>query len=219
MVGRLFGERFSEHAKGKATSPRRGGAALPAEPPARICREASFTKPTEGLADIFARQWTTAWAEMPGRARLPRCRPAEPLRSKGAGAVLLLGPSGSLGGGNPTTARRRRAVWTTDQQCDLRRVETCLWLSFRGSLSPLLSPWAPRRTQGPRGWVGRPQRVGLVSQIGAHGFPYREPSAEFVKLDALPLITQVKKSDPGLELHRQGPGDPCPLESQSTVQF
>ena len=102
---------FSEHAKGKATSPRPGGAALPAEPPARICREASFTKPTEGLADIFARQWTTAWAEMPGRARLPRCRPAGPLWSKRAGAVLLLGPSGSLGGGNPTTARRRRAVW------------------------------------------------------------------------------------------------------------
>lgn len=82
---------FSEHAKGKATSPRPGGAALPAEPPARICREASFTKPTEGLADIFARQWTTAWAEMPGGARLPRCRPAGPLWSKRAGAVLLLG--------------------------------------------------------------------------------------------------------------------------------
>ena len=28
-----------------------------------------------------------------------------------------------------------------------------------------------------------------------------------------------KKSDSGLELHRQGPGDPCPLESQNTVQF
>lgn len=49
----LSGKRFSVHAKGNATGPRRDGAALPADPPARICREASFAKPTSAVADIF----------------------------------------------------------------------------------------------------------------------------------------------------------------------
>ena len=159
-------ERFRNTRREKRLAP--GGAALPAEPPARICREASFTKPTAGLADIFASQTTTAWAEMRGRARQPECRPAEPLLSESAGAGLVLGPSGSLWGGNPATTRRRRAVWATDSPRDLRRVGTCLLRCFRCSLStPLCSLGSGRDPEGEKtrrcDWVGRPPQIGLVS--------------------------------------------------------
>lgn len=49
----LSEKRFSVHAKGNTTGPRRDGAALPADPPAKIYQKTSFTKPTSAVADIF----------------------------------------------------------------------------------------------------------------------------------------------------------------------
>lgn len=49
-----------------------GGAALPAEPPARICREASLAKPTWRLADIFPSPRSEEFVET--ECRLPACR-------------------------------------------------------------------------------------------------------------------------------------------------
>lgn len=169
-------KRFRNTQREKRLAP--GGAALPAEPPARICREASFTKPTAGLADIFASQTTTAWAEMRGRARQPECRPAEPLLSESAGAGLVLGPRGSLCGGNPATARRRRAVWATDSTRGLRRVGTCLLRCFRCSFSTRFAPWAPGRTlreKRPADGIGLVDRRRSVwsPRLAPTGFPIR----------------------------------------------
>lgn len=90
------------HAKGKTTGPQRGG--LTSGTTGQDLARSLFHEADLGLGGHLRKPRTTEWAEMSGRARRPRYRPAQLLPIERAGAGQFLAPSEAairrlLGGG------------------------------------------------------------------------------------------------------------------------